>query len=261
MASLAEAAGLSPWHFSRAFTARLGESVMGYVRARRLEMAAFRLAAANPPALIDVALDCGFESQEAFTRAFRRRFGVPPGEFQRTTDKHDMEEDEMNKTDARARVTMRNERAHRDAFIVAGLRAVFDSQNKHGIPALWPRLLSCLPFDGMVDGRSYGVMSMLDKAEGSIAYMAGVEVRADAKLPAGFETIAIPENNYAVFRLDLDGPNLHPQIQAAMPIIWGELIPQSGIKVAQAPDFEMCPEGFDPSRKGAYLEMWIPVER
>jgi AraC family transcriptional regulator len=261
VASLAGVAGLSPWHFSRAFTARLGESVMGYVRGRRLEMAAFRLAAANPPSLIDLAFDCGFESQEAFTRAFRKRFGQPPGQFRRDTPKHDMGENAMSKTGANARVTMADGFAHRGAFTVAGLGAVFDNDNKSGIPLLWPRLLSCLPFDGQVDGRSYGVMSMLDRKEGSISYMAGVEVKRSAALPAGFETIDIPANDYAVFRLDLDGPNLHPQIQAAMPIIWGEMIPQAGIRIAQAPDFELCPEGFNPALKGAYLEMWIPVER
>jgi AraC family transcriptional regulator len=261
VASLAEAAGLSPWHFSRAFTARLGESVMGYVRGRRLEMAAFRLAAANPPSLIDLALDCGFESQEAFTRAFRRRFGQPPGQFRRDAPKHDRRENEMRTTPSPPRVTMAEARAHRGAFTVAGLRAVFDGDNKNGIPLLWPRLLRCLPFDGQVDARAYGVLAAHDKTEGSVSYMAGVEVTGGATLPAGFETIDIPANDYAVFRLDLDGPNLHPQIQAAMPIIWGELIPKAGIKVAQAPDFELCPEGFDPARKGAYLQMWIPVER
>lgn len=260
VASLAAVTGLSPWHFSRAFTARLGESVMGYVRGRRLDMAAFRLASADPPALIDLAFDCGFESQEAFTRAFRRRFDVPPGQFQRTTPKHERRETGMTATAARPRVTMGDELQHRDAFIVAGLSAVFDSENKHGIPALWPSLLKCLPFEGQVDGRSYGVLSMHDKTEGSVSYMAGVEVKPGAKLPAGFETIHIPANTYAVFRVDLDGPNLHPQIQAAMPIIWGELIPKAGIKTAQAPDFELCPEGFNPAQKGAYLEMWIPVE-
>ena len=261
VAALAEVAGLSPWHFSRAFTARLGESVMGYVRGRRLDMVAFRLAAANPPALIDLAFDCGFESQEAFTRAFRRRFGDPPGRFERLTPKHDMGENAMTATTAaKPRVTLREDRVHRDAFTVAGLRAIFDSENKSGIPALWPGLLKCLPFEGQVDGRSYGVLSMHDKAEGSVAYMAGVEVTPGAKLPAGFETIRIPANTYAVFRLDLDGPNLHPQIQAAMPVIWGEMIPKAGIKPAQAPDFELCPEGFNPAEKGAYLEMWIPVE-
>jgi AraC family transcriptional regulator len=260
VASLADAAGLSPWHFSRAFTARLGESVMGYVRGRRLEAAAFRLAAANPPSLIDLAFDCGFESQEAFTRAFRRRFGQPPGKFKSAITKHDMGETAMTDTTTAPRVTMRDKLVYLDGFTVAGPRAVFDSQNKSGIPALWPRLLKCLPLAGQVDGRAYGVMSMADKTEGSISYLAGVEVTGDGALPAGFERIHIPANDYAVFRLELDGPNLHPQIQAAMPVIWGEMVPHAGLKIAQAPDFEMCPEGFDPSRKGAYLEMWIPVE-
>jgi len=260
VAALADAVGLSPWHFSRAFSARLGESVMGYVRGRRLEAAAFRLSAANPPTLIDLAFDCGFESQEAFTRAFRRRFGQPPGQFRRSTAKHDMGENEMNKASLNPRVTMGDALVPRDGFVVAGPRAIFDSENKSGIPALWPRLLKCLPLAGQVDGRSYGVMAMADKSEGSISYLAGVEVKGDAPLPAGFEKIHVPANRYAVFRLDLDGPNLHPQIQAAMPIIWGELIPRAGFKIAQAPDFEAYPDGFNPAQKGAYMEMWLPVE-
>ena len=260
VAALAQAVGLSPWHFSRAFTARLGESVMGYVRGRRLEAAAFRLSAANPPALIDLALDCGFESQEAFTRAFRRRFGQPPRRFQRSTAKHDMGENEMSKASSNPRVTMGDKLVQRGAFTVAGPRAVFDGENKSGIPALWPRLLKCLPLAGQVDGRSYGVMAMADKTEGSISYLAGVEVKGDAPLPAGFEKIHVPANRYAVFRLELDGPNLHPQIQAAMPIIWSEMIPRAGYKIAQAPDFEAYPDGFNPAQKGAYMEMWLPVE-
>ncbi len=77
VAALADIAGLSQFHFSRFFTARIGESVMAYVRRRRMLRAAARLGC-NPgveddieaPALIELALDCGFESQEAFTRAF-----------------------------------------------------------------------------------------------------------------------------------------------------------------------------------------------
>ncbi|HTQ14859.1 MAG TPA: helix-turn-helix domain-containing protein [Rhizomicrobium sp.] len=259
VARLAEAAGLSPWHFSRAFTARLGESVMGYVRGRRLEAAAFRLAAADPPALIDLAFDCGFESQEAFTRAFKRRFGTPPGQFRRIAPRHDMGEDAMTRTAGKPRVTMRDALAHRDAFTVAGLRAAFDGQNKHGIPALWPTLLRALPLEGQVDGRGYGVMAMLDRDEGSICYLAGVEVTGAPQLPAGFQSLRVPQNRYAVFRLELDGPDLHPQIQAAMPVIWGELIPGAGHKTAQAPDFELYPDGFNPARTGAWMEFWIPV--
>jgi len=260
VASLAEVAGLSHWHFARVFTARIGDSVMGYVRARRLDAAAFKLSAANPPSLIDLAFDCGFESQEAFTRAFRRQFGAPPGQYERKTTKHQMGADAMSDTKTKPHVTMKEGLVKRAAFTVAGPRAVFDGENKSGIPALWPALIKALPLERQVDGRSYGVMSMKDRDEGSIYYLAGVEVKDGGKLPKGFERVTIPTNPYAVFRLDLDGPNLHPQIQAAMPVIWSEMIPKAGLKIANAPDFEAYPDGFNPMAKGAYMEMWLPVE-
>src|SRR5580658_8125059 len=71
VAELASVAGFSAYHFSRLFTARFGESVMSHVRTCRLQAAAVRLTGDAPPALVDLAFDCGFGSQEAFTRAFR----------------------------------------------------------------------------------------------------------------------------------------------------------------------------------------------
>ena len=83
LTGLADAAGLSAYHFTRQFGARFGASPMAYVRARRLASAAERLCAEPSPTLIDLAFDCGFDSQEGFTRAFKRLFGVPPGRYRR----------------------------------------------------------------------------------------------------------------------------------------------------------------------------------
>src|SRR5580698_1019480 len=140
---LAGVAGLSPWHFSRLFTARFGESVMGYVRMCRLQAAMLRLTGDAPPPITTLAFDCGFESQEAFTRAFRRRFGVPPGQFKRDVLKLRPPEKAMPATGAR--VVQLPDLLDRPAFSVAGVSAIFDSQNKSGIPTLWPRLIACLP--------------------------------------------------------------------------------------------------------------------
>ena len=78
---IAAQAGLSPYHFSRLFTARMGRSVMAHVRGRRLVRGARRLCDEPDLQLVDLAFDCGFDSQEAFTRAFKRVFGVAPGRF------------------------------------------------------------------------------------------------------------------------------------------------------------------------------------
>ncbi|MCP3141568.1 AraC family transcriptional regulator [Pyxidicoccus xibeiensis] len=79
-AALAHAAHFSLHHFHRIFRAQMGETVMEHVRRLRLERAARRLRAADVR-LLDLALEAGYESHEAFTRAFIARFGVPPSSF------------------------------------------------------------------------------------------------------------------------------------------------------------------------------------
>ncbi len=253
---LARVAGFSPYHFSRLFTARFGESVMSYVRDCRLQAAALRLTGENPPPLAELAFDSAFESQEAFTRAFRRRYGVPPGQFKRDALKQQPMERPMPAT---AKVEQLKDLVKRDAFAIAGVRAVFDDNNKSGIPGLWPRLIRCLPLGGQANAVTYGVCSMVNRAEGSFSYMAGVEVKGDAPLPDGFERIQLAPQSYAVFRIVLDGSALHPQMQAAMPKIWGELLPKSGLKTVPAPDLEVYPDDFEPNRKGSYVDMYIAV--
>ena len=259
VAELAAVAGFSPYHFSRLFTARFGISAMEYVRTCRLQSAALRLTGDRPPPLAELAFDCGFESQEAFTRAFRRRYGVPPGQFQRTalTQQPRLS---MEREMTTARVEMLKDLVRRDAIAVVGPAALFTEDNKSGIPALWPRLIRALPLKNQVDARTYGVCKMVDKTEGCLKYLAGVEVTGDAPLLDGFERMVLEPHSYAVFRLTLDGSPLHPQMQSAMAKIWGELLPKSGYKTVPAPDFELYPSDFEPNRKGATVDMYIAVE-
>lgn len=76
----ARAANFSLHHFHRIFRAQLGESVMEYTRRLRLERAARELRVKDDR-LLDVAMRAGYQSHEAFTRAFIERFGVPPSTF------------------------------------------------------------------------------------------------------------------------------------------------------------------------------------
>jgi AraC family transcriptional regulator len=71
---------VSRFHLSRAFAMTTGQSLSGYIRARRLSEAA-KAIAAGVPNLLDVALEAGYGSHEAFTRAFRQYFGITPDEL------------------------------------------------------------------------------------------------------------------------------------------------------------------------------------
>ncbi|MCY6383279.1 helix-turn-helix domain-containing protein [Hoeflea prorocentri] len=83
---IAQHAHLSPFHFQRLFVAHMGETVGGYVNSRRLEYAARLIEASPKQKMIAVALDCGFETHSAFSRAFRRHFGCTPSQFRDNPD-------------------------------------------------------------------------------------------------------------------------------------------------------------------------------
>jgi len=74
---LAGLAHYSPYHFHRMFTGMVGESLAAYARRLRLERAAMFMARTARP-VTDIALSSGYDSHEAFTRAFRGHFGVSP---------------------------------------------------------------------------------------------------------------------------------------------------------------------------------------
>jgi AraC family transcriptional regulator len=80
LAALSRKAGLSPSHFHRLFKATIGETPRDYVTRLRVERGAFRLLL-HDERLVDIALDCGFQSHETFIRAFRSVFGKTPGEY------------------------------------------------------------------------------------------------------------------------------------------------------------------------------------
>jgi AraC family transcriptional regulator len=88
LGSLADAAGLSPYHFLRTFDRVSGVTPHQYVLRARLRDAALRLARESG-SVIDIALDCGFGDVSNFNRAFRTEFGVSPRAYRKsptTTD-------------------------------------------------------------------------------------------------------------------------------------------------------------------------------
>lgn len=78
LAELAEVAHLSRYHFERVFTSYAGETPVARVRRLRLALARQQLEAGSPLSMLELALESGYGSAEAFSRAFRAAFGMPP---------------------------------------------------------------------------------------------------------------------------------------------------------------------------------------
>lgn len=83
---LSRVAAFSKHHFHRQFSALFGIGVHEYVRAVRLKRASDQLGLRSWRSVLDVALESGYESPEAFARAFKQHFGQTPSQFQSSPD-------------------------------------------------------------------------------------------------------------------------------------------------------------------------------
>jgi AraC family transcriptional regulator len=239
---------------------------MAYVRWRRLVWAARRLRQRPAPALAELAFDCGFESQQAFTRAFKRVLGLTPGRFRRlaviplpSSGETLMSQAAVLVAETSARLEQLDGLKRRPAFRVAGLLGRFDADTRPAIPGLWGQFVPRLPLAGQVGWETYGVCFGPDVEKG-FEYMAAVEIAPDAPAPEGLQVRQVPAQAYAVFRLTTTGAELHPQMAAALMQIWGEGLQAAGLEPTGGPDLEVYPADFDQRRPGDAVEFWIPVK-
>lgn len=80
---LSRIACFSPYHFHRIFTAATGETVAAYVRRLLLQRAAQQILITEA-SITELALGAGYDSLDAFTRAFRQTFAMTPSAYRKT---------------------------------------------------------------------------------------------------------------------------------------------------------------------------------
>jgi AraC family transcriptional regulator len=253
---IAEVAGVSRYYVSRAFGEALGRPITHYVRGRRLTEAAKALAAGATD-ILTVALEAGYGSHEAFTRAFREQFGQTPESVraQRHLDNLELVEAvTMNHSLLKDLAEPRFET--RKAFLVAGLSVRYDYETcGAGIPAQWQRFAPHLGnVPGQVVSDAYGVRYNSD--DSGLDYLCGVEVGEFSKLPPELSRVRVPANRYAVFthRGHISA------IRSTWATIWNKWLPKSGHQLADAPDFERYDSRFDPRSGNGEVEIWVPLK-
>lgn len=260
LAEMSALAGYSPYHFVRIFSAGEGVSPMEYVRRRRMAAAAMRIAREPDLELIALAMDCGFESQEAFTRAFKRMHGVPPGKFRRTI-RIQRTDEERPMTGQPLALVLLEKPVHRQASTLAGLKTTIENMDNSHVPPLWGRLFDNAGKPGQIGWTSLGVCWAHERAESCVNYMAAFEWDASAPIAAPFERLDLAAQTYRVFRLTMNGGPVNVQMQAAANEIWGKRIPAAGWRLAKVPDLEVYSEDFRPDIAGVTVDFYVPVEQ
>ncbi len=83
---LSQVACLSKFHFHRQFSSIFGVNLSAYIKQLRLKRASYLLAFRADTKVIDIAMANGYESSEAFSRAFKQKFGQSPSDFRNKPD-------------------------------------------------------------------------------------------------------------------------------------------------------------------------------
>lgn len=264
--AIASEVGMSMWHFQRIFSAALGQPVMDYVRSRRLSCAVDALCAGRQ-SLIDIALDSGFQSQEAFTRAFKSMFGITPGTCRKTAGKGlirqpapDLTADYLFHLHHRIIMTPTIEKL--PTRLVVGIERPFISalspkRNNHiVIPQLWQDFserIASIPH--RANDLLFGAISCDEGEDGRCRYLACVEVTSVNDVPEGMLSRELAGGRFAVFTHK--GPMT--RFDRTVGYVYGSWLPRSGHQLRDAPEIEIYGDKFDPTSAGSEMEYALPI--
>lgn len=254
---IAEVSGVSRFHLSRAFGVATGRSVMRYVRERRLSEAARQLADGAPD-ILTVALDWGYGSHEAFTRAFREQFGLTPEELRARRDLSSLALVEpLSMHDITPAPIAEPRIVTGKPMLIAGFSGHFSMDNAQGTPLLWQKIA---PHFGHIPGQrsyvAYGASYNCDD-NGAFDYIAGAEVSSFGDVTDEFARLSVPEQLCAVFEHSGHITGIAQTYKA----IWQGWFPKSGRKPEMGVTLERMDERFDGATGNGVVEIWVPLRR
>jgi AraC family transcriptional regulator len=257
----AKLAYCSTYHFERMFPYITGVSLSEYIRRRRLTLAAFELQSENTK-IIDTALKYGYESPEAFSRAFKKLHGVSPvvakksgvtlKAYPRLSFQINIKGDEL----------MNYRIEEKGAFEMFGVVGDISANTQEEAFIEVPKFCRKCDEDGTVDrmneflGRAPSAMlhaALFDHSENGFKYMICCFAKDGIKVPPQYQKLNVKSATWAIFPAE----NC-----AEIPQIWRNIytqwFPTSGYEQADGPTFEMY---YGDAQNNPTGEVLIPVAK
>lgn len=255
LVEIAKSCDVSRFHLAHAFGESTGLSVMEYLRGRRLTEAAYALASGAAD-ILGVALDTGYQSHEAFSRAFKTQFGKTPEEVRKSESIEGLKlVDAIRHLEAKAMKLEepRIEKLGEQHFV--GLPEFVTYGNMHTIAGQWQRFMSG-PYnevENKVPGIPVGIAA--ESTEEGVHYLCAAEVSRFGRIPDGLTKITLAPQTYLVFAHSDHITTLRKTYEA----IWNEWLPTHGRTVLEAPSLDKHNDTFDPRTGNGGVTIWIPI--
>lgn len=250
----------STYHFQRMFSFIADVPLSEYIRRRRLTMAAFELQASDSK-VIDVALKYGYESPEAFSRAYKNLHGVMPAASRNSGAALKAYPKMTFSISIKGDQEMNYRIEKREAFRVFGVFETISTDHETAFRQV-PQFFAKCDADGATDeinhllGRfddNRTISALYDFTETDFKYMLCQYLPEGLSLPSRFSILEVPVATWAIF--DVPGVDM----QSVWRRIWSEWFPSSEYETAEGPQFEMY---YGLARhQNEFGEIWIPVRK
>lgn len=248
---------MSRYNFQKVFTILSGVSLGEYVRMRRMSHGQHLLKTTDMK-IIDVALQCGYESQDAFTKNFKSLYAITPSDFRihpvpLTTFPR------MNiHVTIKGGVSMAyqlRELAH--TRVIGEVKTYKTMEDAlQNINAFWQDFNHSEREEKLIqlaDKKIRGFLGISFPQGDGLDYMIAVTSESPSRQ---FESREIPGGKYLVFEARGAVPD---EIQRVTREAYESVIPASEYELRDAPEFELYKAG-DPSRPDYVTEIWVPVK-
>jgi AraC family transcriptional regulator len=264
-AEVARHAGISQWHFQRIFKALTNETLMTYIRSRRFSLSLEKLAHTHER-ILDVALAAGFDTQESFTRAFKKAFSVTPAHYRKHASafafmrKIRFDADYLGHI--HTNLTLEPEIVDQPELQLVGMRTRFfgiDSEKNNmaaKLPQLWDAFLPCLDdIPHRIPGGCYGVVQQTESHTDELEYWAVAPVAKIDGLPRGLLSLHLPAARYARFAHRGFVSNLNMTVN----YIYSSWLLQSGMRHTYGCDLEFYGSEYEANSEKSIIHYAIPV--
>lgn len=257
---VAQSAHMSKFHFLRIFNILTGLTLGDYIRERKLSLSA-RDVVSSKLKIIDIAYKYGYETPEAFTKAFRKLHGISPSEARK------------NKKYLKAipplsfQITVRGEERMnykievKESFKVAGIAkhiTTKDGENFKEVPKFWNELMENGKYEVLEKNQGklgvMGICTNFNMENDEFDYVIAVEGNT-LKGIDDYSVVEVPRNSFAVF--ESLGP-IPGAIQDVTRRIFAEWFPATKYEHAYGPEIEVYLPG-DCKAEDYKCEVWIPV--
>ena len=264
MDQIAQEVNVSVFHFQRTFSILTDMSIADYIRRRRLTLAAQELINTDIK-IIDLAYKYGYDSPEAFTKAFRKQHHVTPSDARKQQGPLQSYNRLVIQVSLKGAEPMKYNIVEKDKFQVVGVKRTYNCQkgeNSQGIPLFWDEVNR----QGMDEqlfalnnGQIKGVLGVCVpdenyKENSLIDYWIGTDHVGE--VPENLQSIEVPASKWVVF--EVHGPMPHA-MQNAWKQIFSEWFPSNPYEPAGTAELEVYTDE-DPTSEDLYSEIWIPIK-